>query len=33
MKMSKNTWKIIVKVIVTVATAIAGVLGVKAMTP
>lgn len=32
MKMSKNTWKIILKVIVTVATAIAGVLGVKAMT-
>ena len=33
MKMSKNTWKIILKVIVTVATDIAGVLGVKAMTP
>ena len=33
MKISKNTWNTILKVIVTVATAIAGVLGVNAMTP
>ncbi|MCF0256720.1 smalltalk protein [Bacteroides heparinolyticus] len=33
MKISKDTLKTILKVIVTVATAIAGVLGVKAMTP
>ncbi len=32
MKISKDTLKTILKVIVTVATAIAGVLGVKAMT-
>lgn len=32
MKISKNTWKTILKVIVTVATAIAGVLGGQAMT-
>lgn len=33
MKISKATWKTILKVIVTVATAIAGVLGVHAMKP
>ncbi len=33
MKISKDTLKTILKVIVTLATAIAGVLGVKAMTP
>lgn len=33
MKISKDTWKMILKVIVTVATAIAGVLGVHAMRP
>ncbi|MBR6433973.1 smalltalk protein [Bacteroides sp. KG68] len=32
MKISKDTLKTILKVIVTVATAIAGALGVKAMT-
>lgn len=31
MKISKNSWKTILKVIVTIATAIAGVLGVHAM--
>lgn len=33
MKISRNTWKTILKVVVTIATAIAGVLGVKAMNP
>ena len=33
MKISKDTLKTILKLIVTVATTIAGVLGVKAMTP
>lgn len=33
MKITKSTWKTILKVIVTIATAIAGVLGVHAMTP
>lgn len=33
MRITKNTWKTILKVIVTIATAIAGVLGVDAMTP
>ncbi|MEL5896076.1 smalltalk protein [Bacteroides sp. GD17] len=31
MKISKDTWKTILKVIVTVVTTIAGVLGVQAM--
>lgn len=29
MKITKNTWKTILKVIVAIATAVAGVLGVK----
>lgn len=33
MKISRNTWKTILKVVVTIVTTIAGVLGVKAMTP
>ena len=33
MKISRNTWKTILKVVVPIATAIAGVLGVKGMTP
>lgn len=32
MKITKDTWKTILKVIITVATAVAGVLGVHAMT-
>lgn len=32
MKITKNTWKTILKVIITIATAIGGVLGVHAMT-
>lgn len=33
MKISRNTWKTILKVVVTIVTTIAGVLGVKAMNP
>lgn len=33
MKITKDTWKAILKMIVTVAAAIGSVLGVKAMTP
>jgi uncharacterized membrane protein len=33
MKMTKDTWKTILKAIITIATTIVGVLGVKAMTP
>lgn len=33
MKITKDTLKTILKIIITVATAIAGALGVKAMTP
>lgn len=32
MKINKETWKTILKVIVSIATAVAGVLGVQAMT-